>query len=148
MVVAAVPVPVAGAAPTAPPPRRTDSRVDDFTDLAARLKLEVDEVRRALVGGRPELLPVFGEVSFADSTPAPGEMDGTDASNFAHTVDLPFPVLYRGAVAQSDRPLLQLEVQVHYTDNEGFPFQVQPPQISLSINCAEIKYKESEDRPN
>jgi hypothetical protein len=58
-------------------------------------------VRRALVGGRPELLPVFGEVSFADSTPAPGETDGADASNFAHTVDWPFPVLYRGAVTQA-----------------------------------------------
>ena len=28
-------------------------------------------------------------------------MDGTDASNFAHTETLPFPVLYRGAVTEA-----------------------------------------------
>ena len=100
VVVTAVPVPEVGAAPQAPPPRRTDDRVDGFTDLAARLQLDVSVVRRALVS-RQELLPVFGEMSFADSTPEPGEMDGTDASNFTHTVTLPFPVLYRGAVTEA-----------------------------------------------
>lgn len=100
VVVTAVPVPVAGAALPAPPLKRTDDRVDGFTDLAARLELDVDEVRRALVS-KPGLLPVLGEVSFSGSTPEPGEMDGTDASNFANTEDLPFPVLYRGAVTQA-----------------------------------------------
>ena len=100
MVVTAVPVPEVGTAPSAPPPRRTDDRVDNFTDLAARLQLDASVVRRALVS-REELLPVFGEMSFADSTPEPGEMDGTDASNFAHTETLPFPVLYRGAVTEA-----------------------------------------------
>lgn len=68
--------------------------------LADRLELDADEIRRALVS-KPELLSVFGEVSFSGSTPEPGEMDGADASNFAHTEDLPFPVLYRGAVTQA-----------------------------------------------
>ena len=92
--------PGGGAPRPAPPPRRTDDRVDGFTDLAARLQLDVSVVRRALVS-RQELLPVFGEMSFADSTPEPGEMLGTDASNFTHTVTLPFPVLYRGAVTEA-----------------------------------------------
>ena len=65
MVVTAVPVPEVGTAPSAPPPRRTDDRVDNFTDLAARLQLDASVVRRALVS-REELLPVFGEMSFAD----------------------------------------------------------------------------------
>ena len=54
------------------------------TEEEERLQLEVDVVRRALVS-RQELLPVFGEMSFSDSTPEPGEMLGTDASNFAQS---------------------------------------------------------------
>ena len=48
------------------------------------VELEVDVVRRALVS-RQEVLPVLGEMSFSDSTPEPGEMLGTDASNFAQS---------------------------------------------------------------
>jgi len=78
--------------------RAESSRVPKQPARAAGLSARQHRaLRRALVS-KPELLPVFGEVSFSGSTPEPGEMDGADASNFAHTEDLPFPVLYRGAV--------------------------------------------------
>ena len=75
---------------------------------------------------KPELLSVFGEVSFSGSTPEPGEMDGADASNFAHTEDLPFPVLYRGAVTQA--------MALPKSPGQGSPETM--PEYSFNFHCA------------
>ncbi|KAH8051387.1 hypothetical protein JL722_10842 [Aureococcus anophagefferens] len=82
-----------------PPARRQAQRLDEFADLAERLRLDEELVRTELVG-RPEMLQVLNQVKFAESEPGPHEEDGSDPKYFQDSYEMPFPEMNRTAVTE------------------------------------------------
>ena len=60
-------------------------RADVFADISANLQIDDEDFVRVRLVAQPDVVKVLKDVRFTESTPAPGEVDGSDKSFFVNS---------------------------------------------------------------